>query len=821
MSSQPPTVFISYSRKDEEYKRRLLTHLQGLVKRGVIAAWHDGLLVPGCHWDKEIRDNLEASRIILLLVSPDFVASEYAGNVELAGAAERHARGEAVVIPVLIKRVHNWQELPFGGTTLGALQALPGDLKFIAGRKDKDAAFANVVAGIEEAAAALPKEEKEEPAAPQTPDPWRVRIPAEPSWGVAPRIDQEGRDIVSQLVERLAPGQNGYVLLSGSGGVGKTTLAAEAARQLEKLYDGRVVWSDAAGREQYTLLSLFDDVALKLGGAAACPRPSSASREAAEEKAEEVVAGLLKSGPALVVIDSYEAAEPAERRHIERWFQKKPLCPALFVSQARITHLDVHNIFVLLMRRAEEVDLLGRLLRSVKFRNLFTHEICACIYDAADGNPLAMKLIVPQIDLATGTEVVFEELKRGVGETADHAFNRAFERHLEADDRAVLLALSLFTPSASHRALARVAGFVPAPKPGEKPGGRPPSDPATKRGMKRLYKALSNLNLFSLLKVESRKPGGEDEGVPCEEQGPQGEEPDCRLALETLTRRLARATLDRQPQAAGFKSRFIDYFRWHARKFDWDGCKDLGAAETERSNVVAAMKFASERKDWDTVLELYAETLSYVNTFVVWKRSVLQAENEAEHSLLRKGWRAPLLIEINHRHEHREEARKHYKSIPAKLGMPGVASHTDLIGYELPPEGPPHEEKVKLVVLSVVSFELGVCAYYRAGYRRGEGAGEAAKRLGQQARDYFEAAKVFKRGFGDEGGYAIACNNLGVTLAVEGLAGDGGEDWRAQAAEEFEKARRIFEQQRKEYGKYEKFEKVVKHNIEWLEGLRG
>ncbi|MBV8857200.1 MAG: toll/interleukin-1 receptor domain-containing protein [Acidobacteria bacterium] len=822
MSSQPPNVFVSYSHKDEEHKERLLVHLRGLVRQGVISTWHDGLLVPGSHWDEKIVRNLDASRIILLLISPDFIGSEYVETVELKRAAERHARGEAVVIPVLVKSTL-WTEVKFGEGTLGALHALPHKLKFITAWRDKDTAYAEVAAGVASTAADLPDDappEDGKPAAEPEADPpeaWRVRIPDEPSSGVVPRQDQEARDIVSHLVERLAPGRKGYVLLSGAGGVGKTTLAAEAARQLEKLYAERVVWSNAAGREQYMLSSLLEDVVLKLGGPEECARPGYARKEAEAEKA---VAELLKRGPSLVVIDGYEAAEPAERRQIERWFQEQAPCPALFVSQARITRLDVHNVFVLPMRPAEEAELLKRLLREVKHKHIFTDEVCECVYDAADGNPLAMRLIVPQIDLATGTEGVFEELMRGEGEAADRAFNRAFERHLEADDRAVLLALSLFTPNAAHRPLARVAGFIPPPKPGEEPDDRRPHDPATRRGMNRLYKAVANLNLFSLLKVESRKPevAGRE---PCAGQLPQDEEQGCRLALETLTRRLARATLPKQPRAGGFKSRFVEHFRWHANKFDWAGCKDPGAVQAERSNVVAAMKLSAERKDWDTVLELFAVTLNYVNTLVVWKRSVVAAEREAESSLLRKGWRAPLLIEINHRHEHREEARKHYKSIPANLRMEGVASHADLISFEPPPpEELLREEKGKLVVLSVVSFELGVCAYYRAKYRRDEGALKAAKRLGEQARGYFEAAKRLKQAFRDECGRAIACNNLGVTLAVEGLAGAGVEDWRARALAELQEAKKTFEEQRIKHGKFEKFEKAAEHNLEWLESLR-
>lgn len=151
MSEQPPKLFISYAREDVDYKDQLVVHLEGLKQQGVISSWHDGLLIAGQQWDEEIVKHLDTSRIILLLISSDFIASDYIARVELKRAAARYERGEVTIIPILIRNVHGWQSKLFGKHMLGDFQTLPSNFKFIKDHRNTDAAFADIVAGIEKA----------------------------------------------------------------------------------------------------------------------------------------------------------------------------------------------------------------------------------------------------------------------------------------------------------------------------------------------------------------------------------------------------------------------------------------------------------------------------------------------------------------------------------------------------------------------------------------------------------------------------------------------------------------------------------------------
>src|ERR1044072_10010488 len=126
-----PEVFVSYSSTDKDFKEELLKQLEVLAAQGVISAWHDGLLVPGEQWNDKIVAHLNSSRVILLLISPDFLTSDYVNKVELKTAADRHKRGQACIIPVLVRNVNSWLGLPLGHMKLGDLQALPADERFI------------------------------------------------------------------------------------------------------------------------------------------------------------------------------------------------------------------------------------------------------------------------------------------------------------------------------------------------------------------------------------------------------------------------------------------------------------------------------------------------------------------------------------------------------------------------------------------------------------------------------------------------------------------------------------------------------------------
>jgi internalin A len=136
-------IFFSYAHKDEVWLKRIETSLMGLVRRDLIHVWHDGNISQGTEWLAEMKERLEMSQIIVLLVSPDFIASDFCWNVEMPRVIERHQEGSARVIPIIV-RPANWKK-----TLLQDFQALPRNGKALSTWKDKDSALQEVAEDIE------------------------------------------------------------------------------------------------------------------------------------------------------------------------------------------------------------------------------------------------------------------------------------------------------------------------------------------------------------------------------------------------------------------------------------------------------------------------------------------------------------------------------------------------------------------------------------------------------------------------------------------------------------------------------------------------
>ncbi|MGE0820554.1 MAG: TIR domain-containing protein [Candidatus Binatia bacterium] len=135
-------LFISYSHTDHELLEELEKHLIILKRQGIIEAWHDRLIASGESWTETISAHLEESDVILLLVSADFVASDYCYSIEMRRALEKHAVREALVLPIILRPV-DWHGSPFG-----ILQALPQGAKPITTWVNRDEAWVDVVRGV-------------------------------------------------------------------------------------------------------------------------------------------------------------------------------------------------------------------------------------------------------------------------------------------------------------------------------------------------------------------------------------------------------------------------------------------------------------------------------------------------------------------------------------------------------------------------------------------------------------------------------------------------------------------------------------------------
>jgi hypothetical protein len=145
LSAKAVEIFYSYAHNDERLRKKLETHLSLLKQEGLIIGWYDREIRAGGEWANEIEAHLDSAHIILLLISPDFMASDYCYSIEMKRALERHDSKEAQVIPIIL-RPTDWKRAPFS-----KLQVLPSNGRPITRWPDRDEAFLNIAQDIRKA----------------------------------------------------------------------------------------------------------------------------------------------------------------------------------------------------------------------------------------------------------------------------------------------------------------------------------------------------------------------------------------------------------------------------------------------------------------------------------------------------------------------------------------------------------------------------------------------------------------------------------------------------------------------------------------------
>ena len=173
-SPAPLQVFCSYAHEDTPHLQNLHTHLATLQRQNLISTWHDRQIPPGTNWAHTIDTHLEQASLILLLVSPDFLASKYCYEIEMQRALQRHAANQARVIP-LILRPCDWRHTP-----LASLQCLPLDGKPLTTWDNQDQAWHDIASGIRRAIEDLTLLATSIPQA-TSPSIWNIPYPATPS----------------------------------------------------------------------------------------------------------------------------------------------------------------------------------------------------------------------------------------------------------------------------------------------------------------------------------------------------------------------------------------------------------------------------------------------------------------------------------------------------------------------------------------------------------------------------------------------------------------------------------------------------------------
>ena len=260
-----PTVFISYSHKDEVWKDRLRPHLVVLEQVGHITVWDDRSIDVGATWFPEIERVIAEAAVTVCLVSADYLASDFVAKEEVPVLLVRRARDGMTLIPVLL-RPCPWKAVPW----LSAIQMVPRDSKSVAVdfKDDWDTVFSEVAEHIYE----ILEDPDYQPPAPPPPQ-W-----SSPEMVDIDRLPATGAELFGRQKEMVllddAWGSDGTNVISlvAWGGVGKSTLvnkwldrmAANNYRGARRVF-GWSFYSQGTG-ERVTSADLFIAEALQWFG---------------------------------------------------------------------------------------------------------------------------------------------------------------------------------------------------------------------------------------------------------------------------------------------------------------------------------------------------------------------------------------------------------------------------------------------------------------------------------------------------------------------------------------------------------------------------
>jgi len=243
-------VFFSYAHADEALRDDLEKQLSILQWQGLIAGWHDRNIQAGTEWASEINIHLNRAHLILLLISPDFIASPYCYSIEMRQAIERHDAGVARVIPILLRAV-DWEGAPFA-----KLQMLPANALPVTSWPNRDEAFLDVTKGIRKAVEEL---RPQKVTAPSSMNSVGILTALTPLWNVPFRRNPffTGREEIlsglqKALVSDKATAVTHPLALSGLGGIGKTQTAIEYSYRYRDEYK-MILWVTSETRETLEL----------------------------------------------------------------------------------------------------------------------------------------------------------------------------------------------------------------------------------------------------------------------------------------------------------------------------------------------------------------------------------------------------------------------------------------------------------------------------------------------------------------------------------------------------------------------------------------
>ena len=238
-ATPPVSLFYSYAHEDEALRDELRGHLKILERRGLLSSWHDREIKPGEDWHKKIDDQLQMADLVLLLVSKDFIDSDYIFGNELTVAMQRHQAGFATVVPIIVRAIdidpEDREALPFL-----SLQGLPTDMKAVTSWPNRDEAWTNVAKGLR----ATVKLIHEKKAASGSRSPRRGGGRLQPT-AFAPKPADTTRDpVLAEIVDGFTARMTEASMQRGGGPVDASTLRSQALQLIDQPDWRRVLWVD-------------------------------------------------------------------------------------------------------------------------------------------------------------------------------------------------------------------------------------------------------------------------------------------------------------------------------------------------------------------------------------------------------------------------------------------------------------------------------------------------------------------------------------------------------------------------------------------------
>lgn len=307
-SKKTINLFYSYSHKDEALRDTLETHLKLLKRQNVIDTWHDRKIMSGTEWGKAIDENLETADIILLLISADFLASDYCWDIEIQRAMQRHEENSAVVIPVSLRPCDT------GNAVFMKLQGLPKNFKPVTTWPIQDEAFTDIAQGIRATAEVIRKS--------TIANTQHSNNSASAGLFTVPFVDEHfiGREQELTLLNELFLTSN-KVALTGLGGVGKTRLAVHYC-YLQKQRYAFILWLSASSKA-----SLDDSLSQHADKLNADPMLKQA------EKIAFVKAWLEQHKDWLLIIDNADNDQEINAKVLQEFLPVSPQGHILFTTQ--------------------------------------------------------------------------------------------------------------------------------------------------------------------------------------------------------------------------------------------------------------------------------------------------------------------------------------------------------------------------------------------------------------------------------------------------------------------------------------------------------